>query len=268
MRRRIILATRNQGKIRELEALVQGFNLQVQITGLDEFPGLLEVEETGSTFEENALLKARYTSKATGLVALADDSGLEVEALNGEPGVYSARFYLKHPLPAGAKQAAQEKTLSEPSPCEAPQLETSPLEPSPSEPSPSETDALNIACLLSRLQNVPAGLRQARFCCAIAAVSPDGDFITAFGAWPGVIIKEAAGANGFGYDPVFFDQELKLTAAQMSPALKNTRSHRHMALQNLRKLWPDFWRKVSGQNINQNIIQAHYQSHCPGALSG
>jgi XTP/dITP diphosphohydrolase len=219
MRRRILLATRNKNKAGELETILAGFNLRV--LGLDAFPGLEEIEETGSGFTENALLKARYACNATGLVALADDSGLEVEALHGEPGVYSARFYLKNPKRKGVGQNSPERE-------------------------PTDKDAANIACLLERMKNIPEARRQARFCCAIAAVAPAGGLITAFGAWPGVIAREPAGKYGFGYDPVFFDPELKLTAGQITPEVKNARSHRYLALQNLLRIWPDFWAEVSG----------------------
>jgi XTP/dITP diphosphohydrolase len=254
---KIVLATRNKGKIHELETLLACFQQGslappppvgpsaqgkagspassapglnpaadgigrgvqgLQILGLDEFPELGEVEESGSSFEENALLKARYACAATGLPALADDSGLEVEALNGEPGVYSARFYLKQAARSGAAPPGQAHR---------------------------NKDAANLACLLERMRHIPEGARQARFCCAVAAVAPKGGFITAFGVWPGVIALKPSGSHGFGYDPVFFDQELNLTAAEMPPEVKNSRSHRHMALQNLLRLWPDFWAKMS-----------------------
>jgi XTP/dITP diphosphohydrolase len=199
--------------------MLAGFSLRV--LGLDEFPELKEIEETGSTFTENALLKARHACAATGLVALADDSGLEVDALNGEPGVYSARFYLKRPLRGDAAR-------------------------NPPKQEAADKDAANIACLLERMKNIPEGRRQARFCCAIAAVAPAGGFITAFGAWPGIIAREPAGKYGFGYDPVFWDPKLKLTAGQIDPKVKNSRSHRCLALQNLLRLWPGFWAEVSG----------------------
>ncbi|MDR1241925.1 MAG: RdgB/HAM1 family non-canonical purine NTP pyrophosphatase [Deltaproteobacteria bacterium] len=219
MRRHILLATRNKNKAAELETILSGFSLRV--LGLDEFPELKEIEETGSSFAENALLKARHACAATGMVTLADDSGLEVEALNGEPGVYSARFYLKHPGCGGAAQ-------------------------NPPERKATDKDAANIACLLERMKNIPEGRRQARFCCAIAAVAPPGGLITAFGAWPGMIALAPAGKYGFGYDPVFWDPELQLTAGQIAPKVKNSRSHRYRALQNLLRLWPGFWAEVSG----------------------
>ena len=183
----IVLATRNQGKVRELAEPLRAFGLRV--VGLDAFPDLPEVEETGTTFEENALLKAREVSKRTGLVAIADDSGLEVDALNGAPGVYSARYSEDMPdLPGATK------------------------------------DERNTMKLLAALSSVRLWNRSARF-----------------GTWEGSVACSPRGKNGFGYDPVFLDPELGLTAAEMSPEEKMSRSHRAKALRELLRLWPSFW---------------------------
>lgn len=200
----IILATRNQGKIRELGKLLEPFSLAV--VGLDSFPDLEEVEETGTTFQENALLKAHAASKSTGLVAIADDSGLEVDYLRGEPGVYSARYSQSPDAPA--------------------------------------TDARNIEKLLREMEGVPQERRNARFRCCMAAAAPDGAYITADGKWEGRIAERTQGENGFGYDPVFFDPELNKMAAQLSPQEKNSRSHRGKAVAALLAIWPDFWAKA------------------------
>lgn len=197
----IVLATRNRGKIREFAALLAPFGLTV--LGLEDFAGLGEVEETGATFVENALLKARAVSGATGLVAVADDSGLEVDALGGAPGVRSARY-------------------SE-------------------EPGRPATDERNVRKVLEAMSGVPAGQRTIRFRCCMAACTPSGVCVTAEGAWEGVLAGTPAGANGFGYDPVFFDPELGCTAAQMEAAVKNGRSHRARAVAALFAAWPDFW---------------------------
>ncbi len=201
MNRTVVLATRNKGKVAELSVLLGPFGLVV--AGLDAFPQLGEIEETGATFAENALLKAAAVSGATGLVAVADDSGLEVDALGGAPGVYSARY-------------------SE-------------------EPDKPATDGRNTAKVLAAMRGVPDGERSARFRCAMAAVAPDGRRVVAEAAWEGVLARAPAGANGFGYDPVFFDPELGLTAAEMSPEEKNARSHRGKACRKLLALWPAFW---------------------------
>lgn len=210
-RNRILLATRNKGKIAELGELLADFKLEV--AGLDSFPALEDVEETGVTFQENALLKAAYAAEKTGLVAVADDSGLIVEALGGAPGVYSARYCLNEcpGLAAGAAHGS------------------------------AEMDKANIRCLLEKMRAIPESRRQASFCSVVAAVAPGGKSITAEGLWPGLLLEEARGANGFGYDPVFLDPELGRSAAELTREEKNARSHRGRALRSLRLLWPEFW---------------------------
>lgn len=200
----VVLATRNKGKAAEILALLGDFNVRVRT--LDEFPHIGDIPETGATFAENALIKARAVAQATGLTALADDSGLEVDALNGAPGVYSARF-------AG----------------------------------PGATDARNNEKLLQLLENVPWPERGARFACVVAAHAPraGGCELLAEGFWVGRIVLEPKGSMGFGYDPLFLDEELGLTAAQMAPGQKNARSHRAAALRRLSALWPDFIKKIS-----------------------
>ena len=200
----VVLATRNQGKVRELDSLLQP--LGIRVLGLDSFPSIGEIEETGTTFAENALLKASTVSKLSGLVAIADDSGLEVDALGGAPGVYSARY-------------------SE-------------------EPGKPATDERNIEKVLALTAAVPDGQRGIRFCCTMAACASDGRHILAEGAWEGLLARAPAGDNGFGYDPVFFDPELGRTVAQLSREEKNSRSHRAKAVQGLLALWPAFWQAV------------------------
>jgi XTP/dITP diphosphohydrolase len=197
----IVLATRNAGKIKELHALLGGFGLAV--LGLADFPHIAEVEETGTTFEENALLKAVAVSQASGLVALADDSGLMVDALSGAPGVYSARYS-----------------------------------------GPDATDARNNAKLLEALAAVPEARRGCKFVSVVAAVAPNGERALARGEWLGRVLTEARGSGGFGYDPLFFDAELGKSAAELTPAEKNARSHRGRALRALLELWPDFWTRA------------------------
>jgi len=198
----IVLATRNAGKIKELNALLAGFGLRV--LGLDDFPEVGEIEETGTTFAENSLLKARTVAQAANLVALADDSGLMVDALSGAPGVYSARYS-----------------------------------------DPGATDARNNAKLLDVLKDVPEPLRGCRFVSVVAAVAPNGAQLCAEGRWEGRVLNAPRGAGGFGYDPLFFDAELGKSAAELSPADKNARSHRGRALRSLLKLWPDFWSRAT-----------------------
>lgn len=204
----IVLASRNMGKIKELEELLKPFGIAVK--GLDAFPEIGEIAETGTTFAENALIKASTAGKLTGLVAIADDSGLEVDALNGEPGVYSARYSEGPGIPA--------------------------------------TDERNTRKVLERTKHVPDQKRTIRFISAMAAVAPDGRRIIALGAWEGVLAREPRGQNGFGYDPVFFDPESGMTAAEMAPEQKNACSHRAKACRKLLELWPNFWREVAPHN--------------------
>ena len=199
----LVLATRNAGKIRELNALFAARGLTV--VGLDAFPDMDDVEETGTTFEENALLKARAAATATGCVAVADDSGLEVDALSGRPGVYSARYSEDWPERPGESR-----------------------------------DARNIRKLLQEMADVPEAARTGRFVCAMAACTPDGRELCVRGVWEGRLLTAPQGHNGFGYDPLFFDAELGQTAAQMPQDVKNGRSHRGKALRLLLERWGAF----------------------------
>lgn len=200
----LVLATGNAGKIRELSALLTSLQPDIHVLGLKDFPELGNIAETGSTFEENARIKACAVAKATGLVAIADDSGLVVPALHGAPGVHSARYS-----------------------------------------GPEATDQTNIDKLLLALRDVPQENRGCYFSCVMLARTPGGQELMGCGAWHGVVSASAAGHQGFGYDPVFFDPELGITAAQMDPAVKNARSHRGQALRNLLQGWPEFWTKAS-----------------------
>lgn len=201
----IVLATRNAGKVRELAAPLAAYGLHV--LGLDAFPDFPEIEETGTTFAENALLKARTVAQRLKLTAVADDSGLEVDALNGAPGVYSARYSDDRPdLPGATK------------------------------------DDRNNAKLLEALSQIPDANRTGRFCCVMAAVKADGTAILAHGTWEGRISRNLRGCNGFGYDPLFIDPELERSAAELERAEKMARSHRAKALTALLAQWPAFWR--------------------------
>ncbi len=181
---KVVAATGNAHKLREMREILTGAHiLSAAEAG---FAG--DVEETGATFLENALIKARAVMRATGLAALADDSGLCVEALGGAPGVYSARY-------SGGD------------------------------------DAQNRALLLANLQGVKE--RRAYFACAIALVFPDGRELTAEGRAYGEILTEERGAGGFGYDCLFYSEELNKSFAEASEAEKNAVSHRGRALRQL-----------------------------------
>ena len=195
----LILATRNQGKVRELREPLARFGFDVQSLPED-FP---EVPETGSTFEENALIKAHAVADALGVPAVADDSGIEVDALGGAPGVYSARYSLDWPDVEG-----------------------------------ESTDQRNNRKLLAGLEGVPAEKRTARFRCCMAMVYPSSwkdrpaDLVVS-GAWEGSIAFALSGSNGFGYDPLFIDPASGRTGAELSREEKMARSHRGKALARL-----------------------------------
>lgn len=186
--RKLVLATTNKGKVAELRELLAG--LPVCVCGLDDYPQAPEVEETGVTFAENAALKARTIGEYTGELTLADDSGLEVDALGGEPGVYSARYG-----------------------------------------QPGWNDRQRYEYVLSKLAGVPENERAARFRCAVALFDPVANRMElADGAVEGRILDEPRGANGFGYDPVFFLAEYRKTMAELGPEQKNRLSHRARAI--------------------------------------
>jgi XTP/dITP diphosphohydrolase len=186
------MASRNPGKIWELEAILQDSG--VSLLSLADFPELPEIPEEGDTFAENAATKALAVARLTGHPALADDSGLMVDALGGAPGVFSARY-------------AQDRSAPGP-----------------------PTDADNWGKLLDELKNVPQGKRGARFVCELALATPDGRLLTARGECAGVIAFEPQGDTGFGYDPVFWVPEYAATMAQLGPEIKNKISHRARAL--------------------------------------
>lgn len=194
----LVMATRNAGKIRELRDLLAG--LGIELLSLADFPDLPEIPEEGATFAENAGTKAKEVARLTHLPALADDSGLEVAALGGRPGVFSARY-------------AQDRT-------------------SPAVPG----DADNWQKLLKEMAGVPWDERQARFVCEIALALPDGRVFTARGECSGLIALEAKGEHGFGYDPVFWVPEFGRNMAELEPEVKNRLSHRAKALAALREI--------------------------------
>ncbi len=185
MKRKLLVATHNQGKLLEYRKLLQ--ELPLTLTSLAEFGIAEEAAEAGDTFAANALGKAQHYATLTGLWTWADDSGLEVDALQGAPGVHSARY-------AG----------------------------------PDATDRDRYEKLLKELQPYPRPWT-ARFQCVVVVARPDACGKTCAGSLEGLITKVPRGANGFGYDPVFFVPELGRTLAEVEPALKNSISHRGRA---------------------------------------
>ena len=200
----VVLATGNAGKVRELAEPLAG--LGVEVLGLDKFPDVGDIVEDGDSFEVNALIKARAVAAHTGLVSVADDSGLEVDALHGAPGIHSARYADDWEFLAGESR-----------------------------------DARNIRKLLHVLRDVPEAERGCRFVCCMAVVFPPslgGREWTVRGAWEGRLLTAPRGENGFGYDPVFWDAELGRSAAELSRTEKMGRSHRGRALRALLDGWP------------------------------
>lgn len=197
--RTVVLATRNPHKVVELREILADVldRTGVELVGLEGFPGLEDVVEAGVTFADNALLKARYAARATGLPALADDSGLAVDVLGGSPGVFSARW-------AG------------------------PL----AEATGTSRDDANNQLLLSQLADVPDGHRGAGFVCAAALVLPDEREVVREGHCRGVLGREPRGDNGFGYDPLLVRPDGR-TLAEHSSAEKHAVSHRGEAFRAL-----------------------------------
>jgi XTP/dITP diphosphohydrolase len=193
------MATRNPGKIREIREILQDSG--VSLLSLADFPLLPEIPEEGATLAENAATKAIAVARRTNQPALADDSGLMVDALGGAPGVFSARY-------------AQDRTAPRP-----------------------PTDADNWGKLLDEMQNVPQGERGARFVCELAIAWPDGRLLRARGECAGIIAFKPQGETGFGYDPVFWVPEYAATMAELGPEIKNRISHRAQALAAFKDLW-------------------------------
>ena len=195
----IIFATNNQDKYNEIKEIMQEFPvgiLSMREAGID-----MDIEENGLTFMENAIIKARavYEAASEGMLVIADDSGLEVDYLNKEPGIYSARYL-------GVDTSYRIKNQS----------------------------------LIDRLSGVPDENRTARFVCAIAAILPNGDLLTSEETMEGRIDYQESGENGFGYDPIFYLPEYKMTSASLSKEDKNAISHRGKALKVMKEKLSDY----------------------------
>lgn len=195
---KVILASQNRHKLVELSAILSQLGFEIALES--EYGLHVDVDETGTTFEENSLLKAEAVMKASGMPVLADDSGLMVDALDGAPGVHSARY--------GPKGH-------------------------------DGTDDERIAFLLENMKEVPEAARTAKFVCVITCFWPDGREIVARGECPGRILYEKHGAGGFGYDPVFYLPEYGMTYAELPPEKKNEISHRGNALREFVRLYKE-----------------------------
>ena len=188
MSMKVVLASKNPHKLEEISQITRKFDMELVMEsdlGVD-----IDVEETGTTFEENSFIKAEAVMKATGLPALADDSGIAVDALNGEPGIYSARYGFDERL----------------------------------------DDWGRLQLLLKNTEHVPDGQRQAQFVCVITMVTPDGNVIQARGEVHGELLRAPAGEGGFGYDPIFYYPPFGKSLAEVSSEEKNQVSHRANAL--------------------------------------
>lgn len=181
---KIIIATKNKGKIKEFENILNPYNIEV-LSLLDLKNE--EIEEYGLTFEENAKIKSEAIANKYNCLVVSDDSGLVVDGLNGKPGIYSARY------------ASKEKN-----------------------------DLANIYKVLYELKGNPN--RNAKFVCALAVSRPNHDTVIYKGEIKGVLLEELVGEFGFGYDPIFYVPEYKMTTAEMNPKLKNSISHRGQAI--------------------------------------
>lgn len=188
---KVVLASQNRHKLEEIQAILSNYDMELVLQS--DLGVHIDVDETGSTFEENSYLKAKAVMDATGLPAIADDSGLAVDVLGGAPGIYSARY--------GAPEC--------------------------------KTDRDRYNFLLSNLRGVRSEERTARFVCVITLLYPDGRKLVARGVCEGMIAFEPGGDDGFGYDPVFYVPFMGCTFAQMGSERKNAISHRANALHRL-----------------------------------
>lgn len=191
---KVVLASQNRHKLAEIQAILEKYDMELILQS--ELGLQIEVNETGDSFEENSELKARAVMEAAGLPAIADDSGLCVDVLGGEPGIYSARY--------GAPDCVTDR------------------------------DRLNL--LLQNMRGVRSEERTARFVCVITMLWPDGRRLVARGTCEGLISFEPRGEDGFGYDPVFFVPSQGCTFAQMGAERKNAISHRANALRRLTEM--------------------------------
>ena len=191
---KIVLASQNRHKLAEIQAILSRYDMDLVLQS--DLGIQIDVEETGTTFEENSMLKAKAVVEATGLPAIADDSGLCVDVLGGAPGIFSARY--------GAPDCVTDR------------------------------DRLNY--LLQNMRGVRSEERTARFVCVITLLYPDGRKLVARGSCEGMIAFEPGGEDGFGYDPVFYVPSQGCTFAQMGAERKNKISHRANALLRLEQM--------------------------------
>lgn len=200
---KIILATGNKDKVNEIQQIVADFGWEV--VSMKDAGVSCEIVEDGQTFKENATIKAQTVYDAYGqndAIVMADDSGLIIDALNGEPGIYSAR-YMGEDTPYSIKNQN----------------------------------------FIDRMKDVPDGRRDARFVCSIAAILPDGTVLNCEETFEGEIAHEIIGEHGFGFDPIFYVPEYKMTSAQMTEDMKNSMSHRGKAVRKMKQILQEYYGK-------------------------
>lgn len=199
MKKQIVIATRNKQKVKEISFIFNEINKNYEfellnLNDIKDLPKDFDVEETGKTYEENAILKAKGYGEKINKIVLADDSGLNVDAMQGRPGVYSAR-YCDNDWAKGCQMVIKE------------------------------------------LEDIEDDKRGAQFVCVMAVYNPKNKKLKTFkGEYNGKILKQMKGKGGFGYDPIFYNQDLKLTNAEMSQEQKNKVSHRRKALEKVYKI--------------------------------
>ncbi|MBN1474755.1 MAG: XTP/dITP diphosphatase [Syntrophaceae bacterium] len=199
----MVFASRNEGKVKEIKNMLEGIN--IELVSLNNYKNVPDIVEDGESFLQNALKKAKIVSEITGETVLADDSGLQVDVLGGEPGIHSARY--------AGDQASDEENNNK---------------------------------LLAKLKDIPSEKRGAFFCCVLVIYKTDNTCYSFEGKWRGMIIDERCGSNGFGYDPIFYVPELKKTAAELPPEIKNKVSHRGQAFAKLKESLPAILRNQIG----------------------
>lgn len=191
---KLLIGSKNEGKVKEFEQLlVKFFPSDIQYSSLTSYPLIHDVLENGKSFLENSTIKAKKIFQQVSIATLCDDSGLVIDALHGEPGIYSARY----PMRVFGRDASMQETMQ---------------------------------YIIDRLKDIPTQQRSARFMCALAFINSKGNLFTAQGVLEGTIACELKGEHGFGYDPIFIPKGYTTTLAMLSEEEKNTISHRYHAL--------------------------------------
>ena len=209
-KKRLVFATGNQGKVNEFRQMLGD---DYEILSMKDIGVDIDIVEDGKTFEENAVIKAKAVMEETGEMVLADDSGFEVDYLNKEPGIYSARYLGEDTSYDIKNQVILDRLAGVPD---------------------EERTARFVCAIAAALPDgVPDEKRDARFVCVIACAYPDGTVDTATGIIEGKLAKEPKGENGFGYDPIFYLPERGMTTGEMEPEEKNAISHRGIAIRKM-----------------------------------